>query len=253
VLLCQALKLQYLALNIGKSCDPFYANNYMSLEEYNLGLDFVQDHFFVIYPDKDFKIDTIFEKTNYLIRKRGIKTLIIDPYNTIEHLMNSGEREDLYISRFMSKLKRFAVEKQVSVNLVAHQLTAKKNERDDGRYFCPELNNIKGGGTFADKADNVLFVWRPNRALDFKDPVVIFGSQKIKKQKLVGIPQNIECIDFNVKQQRYYFNGFTPFAFYDHLRNGTEPNKIEEPKIITATPEQAFDIYESDETQEIPF
>ena len=238
---------------IGKSCDPYYLNNYMTEEEYKLGLDFVNEYFFVIYPEKDFKIDTIFEKTNYLIKKRGIKTLIIDPYNTIEHLMNNGEREDLYISRFMSKLKRFAVEKQVSVNLVAHQLTARKNDKDGGRYFRPELNNIKGGGTFADKADNVLFVWRPNRALDFKDPDVIFGSQKIKKQKLVGIPQNIDCITFNIREQRYYFNGFTPFTFYDHLRNGTEEKLKEEPKKITATPEEAFDVYVSDDNDEIPF
>jgi hypothetical protein len=46
----------------------------------------------------------------------------------------------------------------------------------------PELINIKGGGTFADKADNVMYIWRPNRALDFKDPDVIFGSQRLKKQ-----------------------------------------------------------------------
>jgi hypothetical protein len=32
------------------------------------------------------------------------------------------------------------------MNLVAHQLTARKNEKDDGRYYRPELNNIKGGG-----------------------------------------------------------------------------------------------------------
>ena len=238
---------------IGKSCDPYYSNNYMSEEEYKEGLDFVNEHFFVIYPDKDFKIDTIFEKTNYLIKKRGIRTLIIDPYNTIEHLMNNGEREDLYISRFMSKLKRFSVEKQVSVNLVAHQLTAKKNDKDGGRYFRPELNNIKGGGTFADKADNVLFVWRPNRALDFKDPDVIFGSQKIKKQKLVGIPQNIDCITFNIRDQRYYLNGFSPFTLHDKLRNEKKGIVIKEPELITATPEEAFDVYVSDDDLDVPF
>ena len=236
---------------IGKSCDPYYKNNYMSEDEYRQGLEFVNDHFFVIYPDKDFKIDTIFEKTNYLIKKRGIKTLIIDPYNTIEHLMNSGEREDLYISRFMSKLKRFAVEKSVSVNLVAHQLTARKNDKDGGRYFRPELNNIKGGGTFADKADNVLFVWRPNRALDFKDPEVIFGSQKIKKQKLVGVPQNIDCITFNVRNQRYYINEVSPFTYFDKVRNGTDNIEEQEPKQVFKTTSEAFDTDELTEEEKL--
>lgn len=239
---------------IGKSCDPYYSNNYMSEQEYKQAMNFIKDYFFVIYPEKDFKIQTIFDKAKYLVKKHGIRTLIIDPYNTIEHLMNAGEREDLYISRFMTQLKRFSIENDISVNLVAHQLTARKNDKDNGRYFRPELNNIKGGGTFADKADNVMYIWRPNRALDFKDPEVVFGSQKIKKQKLVGIPQNVDCITFNVKEQRYYFNGVTPFTYFDKVRNGTDKIIEDEKPIITATPEQAFDITEQDfKEDECPF
>lgn len=207
---------------IGKSCDPFYQNNYMSEAEYKEGMNFIKDYFFVIYPEKDFKLQTIFDKAKYLVKKHGVRTLVIDPYNTIEHLMNFGEREDLYISRFMTQLKRFSIENDLSVNLVAHQLTARKNEKDAGRYFRPELNNIKGGGTFADKADNVMYVWRPNRALDFKDPEVVFGSQKIKKQKLVGVPQNIDNIVFNVRNQRYYFNDVSPFTLFDKQRTGND-------------------------------
>jgi len=207
---------------IGKSCDPFYSNNYMSESEYKEAMNFIKDYFFVIYPDKDFKIQTIFDKAKYLVKKHGVRTLVIDPYNTIEHLMNNGEREDLYISRFMTQLKRFSIENDLSVNLVAHQVTPQKNDKDGGRYFRPELNRIKGGGTFADKADNVLYVWRPNRALNFKDPDVVFGSQKIKKQKLVGVPQNVDQITFNVRDQRYYFNGVSPFTLFDKQRTNSD-------------------------------
>ena len=197
-------------MHIGKSCDPYYSKNYMSENEFKEGMKFCEDNFFLIYPENDFKIESIFERTKYLIKKKGIRTLIIDPYNTIEHMIKPGEREDLYISRFMAQLKRFSVEFDLSINLVAHQLTARANENDGGRYYKPTLNNIKGGGTFADKADNVLIVWRPNRALDFKDPQVIFGSQKIKKQKLVGIPQEIDDIIFNIRSNRYTFQGENP-------------------------------------------
>ena len=195
---------------IGKSVDPYYSKNYMSESEFNKGLEFCENNFFLIYPEKDFKLESIFERAKYLVKKKGIRTLIIDPYNTIEHKIRSGEREDLYISRFMAQLKRFAVEYDLSINLVAHQLTARANEKDGGRYYKPNLNNIKGGGTFADKADNVLIVWRPNRALDFKDREVIFASQKIKKQKLVGIPQDVEGILFDIRSNRYVFQGEKP-------------------------------------------
>lgn len=228
---------------IGKSCDPYYTNNYMSEDEFKEGMNFCEKNFFLIYPEKDFKLESIFERVIYLIKKKGIRTLIIDPYNTIEHMIKSGEREDLYISRFMAQLKRFAVQYDLSVNLVAHQLTARANEKDGGRYYKPTLNNIKGGGTFADKADNVLIVWRPNRALDFKDASVVFASQKIKKQKLVGIPQDIDDIVFNIRTNRYVFQGEHP------LEKNYKPQKEVLP---TMQPQEAFIDFD-DDLSEVPF
>ena len=200
---------------MGKSSDPFYRHQ-MDINEYEQAMDFVQKHFFVIYPKKDFQLSTLFERAKYLVRTKGINSLIIDPYNTVHHRMKSGEREDLYISRFMSELKRFALDYSVSVNLVAHQVTPSKDE--SGRYYKPDVNRIKGGGTFADKADNVMFIWRPDRGLDYSSTNVTFGSQKIKKQKLVGTPQEVDGIDFDVKEQRHYFSGVTPFTKVDEKR-----------------------------------
>lgn len=232
---------------IGKSSDPYYENNYMSEDEYNDGMDFVENNFFAIYPEIDFKLDSIFERTKYLVKKKGIRTLIIDPYNVVEHKIKAGEREDLYISRFMAQLKRFAVDYDLSVNLVAHQNTPKKNENDGGRFFKPFLTNIKGGGTFADKADNVLIVWRPNRAINFRDTEVIIESQKIKKQRLVGVPQPVTNITFDMRSNRYLFNGVTPFKKIDEDRTGIVKEELKElPKI---EPKQAFDDLE----ETVPF
>jgi len=209
---------------IGKSSDPIHKASQMVIEEYEEAIEFVNDHFFLIYPNKNFLLETILAKAKVLVRQKGIRSLIIDPYNTIQHKLRMGEREDLYISRFMSDLKRFAVENDISIHLIAHQITPRKG--DDGKYPKPDINSIKGGGTFADKADNVMFVWRPNRAMDFSDKFVTFGSQKIKKQKLVGIPQEIELITFNIKEQRYYFNNETPFTKVDEKRRKKRKNPI---------------------------
>ncbi len=202
---------------IGKSSDPYHGASQMTLDEYKEAMEFCKKHFFLIYPQKNFTLENIFHRAKYLVKTKGIRSLIIDPYNTIQHKMARGEREDLYISRFMSELKRFALDYNISIHLVAHQVTPSKN--DDGRYYKPDVNRIKGGGTFADKADNVMFIWRPDRALEFSDTKVIFGSQKIKKQKLVGIPQEVHGIDFNIKSQRYYFNNETPFTQIDAERS----------------------------------
>lgn len=222
---------------IGKTSDPYYTDYQMSESDYLEAMSFIDKHFFLIYPEDNFKLDTIFAKVEYLVRRYGIRHFIIDPYNTIEHLMNAGEREDLYISRFMARLKKFAVVNDISIHLVAHQLTARKNKEDGNRYFKPDLNNIKGGGTFADKADNVVFVWRPNRAIDFRDTEVMFASQKIKKQKLVARPCEIDNIHFDFKSNRYLINGVSPLSKIDEYRLGKQAEPKELPKV---TPTDAF-------------
>ena len=225
---------------IGKSVDPYYKNNYMSEDELNFAIDVIDKYFFLIHPDNDFTLDTILEKASFLVKKNGIRTLLIDPYNTIDHHQDKGGREDLYISKFMSQLKKFAVEKDVSVNLIAHQNTPRPNDKDEGRYFKPNLNNIKGGGTFADKADNVLIVWRHNRAIDFKDAQVTFESQKIKKQKLVGIPNLVDDIIFDIRKQRYFIDNSSPLEEIDQLFTPSKNQIRESDQIIDLDSGQVF-------------
>jgi twinkle protein len=224
---------------IGKPVDPGFGKMQMTMTEYKEGFEFVNKHFFVIYPEQDFELESIFEKSKYLIRKEGCRSLIIDPYNTIEHKMKSGEREDLYISRFMGNLKRFSNDNQINIQLVAHQLTPQKDS--GGRYLRPDTNRIKGGGTFSDKTDNSVFIWRPNRALDFGDTQVVFGSQKIKKQKLTGIPQDVEGIIFDRFKNRYFINGKSPFEDIDkdRMKDKEQPDIFD--TIPTIQPNNNFD------------
>jgi twinkle protein len=243
---------------IGQSTDPYYKDNQMTKADYLEGMSFIDKHFFTVYPDFDFTLDTILNKVKYLVRKQGIDHLIIDPYNTIEHLMKPNEREDLYISRFMATLKRFAIEQNISIHLVAHQITQRPNKDDGGRLPKPLLNNIKGGGSFADKADNVLFVWRPNRLIDFRDNEVVFGSQKIKKQKLVARPCDVDGITFEFKENRYYFNGICGLKLIDRKRNA-KPIEIETapfPMIALEDVKTVFDNdlpFGSDDNLDVPF
>lgn len=173
---------------VGKSADKDQAQyqNYMSQMELEEAIDWVNKYFINIYPEEDHSLDELLKLASYTIRKFGIKTITFDPYNQIHHKMNPGEREDLYISRFMAKLKKFAIDHMVSVNLVAHQNTPLVTSGEN--YPMPNLYKIKGGGTFGDKADNIIAVWRENRNTDHKCTLVKIISQKIKKQKLTGIP-----------------------------------------------------------------
>jgi len=192
---------------VGKSIDRCYLN-VMTEDELIDGMDAIRDWFYLVDPIKDKSLDSIFELMLYLVKKKGIEGITIDPYNQIEHAMKIGEREDLYISRFMSQLKRFSIVNDVYVNLVAHQVTPDFG-RGEKQYPKPNIYRIKGGGTFADKADNVISVWRPNRFVDRDDPTVLVESQKIKKQRLVGIPGEM-AFEYNRINNRYFIEGVNP-------------------------------------------
>jgi twinkle protein len=195
---------------IGKSADITQGkyNNFMSEIEMNEGINFMDKHFFAIYPNEDQTLEQVLIRFSYLVRKKNIDTIVIDPYNQIQHDMRNGEREDLYISRFMSKLKKFAVDHNVCVHLVAHQVTPVFNKGEN--YPEPNLYKIKGGGTFADKADNIVAVWREFRNTDQSNTEVRFISQKIKKQKLVGTP-GYSILNYDRRRNRYNHNGESPF------------------------------------------
>lgn len=185
---------------IGKSTDKRFAN-VMSEDEYKIGADFINEHFYFVLPDEDYQLDNILSRFKYIIRRFGVNCCTIDPYNNIDHLMEKGEREDLYISRFMTKLKKFSIDNDVCFGLVAHQVTPMFQGKEN--YPQPDIYKIKGGGTFSDKADNVMSVWRPYRKTDYSDPTVKIILGKIKKQRLVGIPGEVE-FQYQKTENRYH-------------------------------------------------
>jgi twinkle protein len=211
---------------VGKSTDT-YDKHVMDRAEYNDAIDVIKKKFFYVYPEKDFTWESIENKMLYLVRKEGIKSIILDPYNQFDHQMDKT-REDLYISKFMAKIKRFAILNDVSIHLVAHQTTPMYIAGQN--YPQPNAYKIKGGGTFADKSDNVIFVWRPYRCTDPTNPSVIFGADKIKKQRLVGKLGQKE-FHFDYLQNRYYLENKNPF--FDVKMK--QSNVFETPKQIDNT------------------
>lgn len=191
---------------IGKSTDRTHGN-YMTRTEYEQAMDFVKKHFFYVYPEKDFSWASVEEKMSYLIRKKGVRSIILDPYNQFDHQQGT-QREDLYISKFMANLKRYALIQDISIHLVAHQVTPVYIAGQD--YPQPNAYKIKGGGTFADKADNVVCVWRPFRNTDKSNTSVKVLIDKIKKQRLTGVTGEKE-LNYDFRTNRYELDGRNPF------------------------------------------
>lgn len=140
-----------------------------------------QEHFFWILPDEDseWTIDTILDRARALVFRKGIRGLVIDPWNEMEHLCPSGMTETQYISRELKRIRQFARRYGVAVFVVVHP--AKLLRDKEGNYPVPTLYDCAGSAHWRNKADNGLCVWR-----DFKDdksPVEVH-TQKIRFRQI---------------------------------------------------------------------
>jgi len=131
---------------------------YLSTTEFEETFEYIKDNYFFIYPEDDMSFTSIIEKAKYLVKKRGIKVLVIDPYNKIEHLKEKGENETEYISRFLDKLVTFARTYNVLIFLVAHP---RKMQKDGtGKHEVPSLYDINGSANFYNKCDYGISIYR---------------------------------------------------------------------------------------------
>lgn len=162
----------------------------MSLEEYALGMDFVNDHFLFLYPEEEEPTpEYIMDRFSEVKAKDNVDGIVIDPYNQLYH--DFSIREDQYISTFLSKFKRFAVKNDVYSFIVAHPNS--RIESEGGNLRMPYYtHNLAGGMMWANKCDNILCYHRPNYRIDPSDPTCIFASQKIKRQDINGRPGFVE-------------------------------------------------------------
>ena len=120
--------------------------------ELDAAIGYLSQNFFDILPEEGYRVDTILEKAETLVRRKGIRVFILDPYNCLEHQIPSGQSETQYISEFLEKLRSFARRRQALVILAAHP-TKMKKDPPSGKFPVPTMNDISGSAAFFNKAD----------------------------------------------------------------------------------------------------
>ena len=155
-----------------------FRKSVMSEVEYRSAMQYLSHNFFDILPEEGYRVDTILEKADMLVRRKGIRVLILDPYNCLEHLIPTGQSETQYISEFLEKLRGFARRRQVLVILAAHP-TKMKKDPVTGLYPVPTMYDISGSAAFFNKADFGLSIER-NR----QQGVTRIHVQKVKFRHL---------------------------------------------------------------------
>lgn len=171
----------------------------MSEEEYSTAASFIDRHIFYVYPDDSHDIHSINEKFRYLVLKKGIDGVLVDPWNQLDHIQKPYQREDMYISDTLKDVKRFALLNCVSYNIIAHPV--KQSKEPDKSLPPVDMYDIAGGAMWANKSDNIISYYRPNHHADKTSPDVIIYVQKIKRRRTGGKPGQFPIkMDWNIKR-----------------------------------------------------
>ena len=167
----------------------------MSEAEFMAAVGYLSANFFDILPEEGYRVDTILEKAEALVRRKGIRVFILDPYNCLEHQIPQGQSETQYISEFLEKLRSFAHRRRVLVVLAAHP-TKLKRDPVTKRFPVPTMYDISGSAAFFNKADFGLAIER-----DRTQGVTRVHVQKVKFRHL-GYP-GVASFQYNTHCGRF--------------------------------------------------
>lgn len=188
-------------------------------ELYKQTYDKIKDFFYFNYlrPPRN-SLVRVLKSFVPLIKERDVKVCVVDPIIKVARPAKYLNADDKYAAYVTTLATDFTRAYNVSLHLVMHQVTPAIQENN--LHPKPSMYRIKGGGTWADGTDNIMSIQRPMYAVDKVDDEVKFTSQKIKKQKLVGIPQEFQ-MRFDRKTNRYvkFSDGKDLYNFDGVLKN----------------------------------
>jgi twinkle protein len=137
-------------------------------EELEHSINYLNNYFYRFEVDKAWSVDEIIQQAEIAVKRYGIKTLTIDPYNRLNNQFT--EREDLYIGKILTELTLFAKRNKVFVIFIAHPQKLKKDQK------VPTLYDISGSANWYNMADYGIIIHRErgsDEKLENKTQVII--------------------------------------------------------------------------------
>lgn len=162
-------------------------------------VDYVSRNFFHINYDDGYDLTKILKKGEELVKRKGIRCLVIDPYNKVRYKEGKKLSINDYTNEYLNKIDNFCKKHDVLVILVAHPT---KPEKVDGKLIPPTFYDVKGGGEFYDMSPHGLLVHRDRTEEGMLNNRVMI---KVLKVKFANLGTNDASTDFawNVNNGRY--------------------------------------------------
>lgn len=200
--------------------------------------DYINDNYFWVNPVDDIKLDDILAKFEYLVRAKGVKVFVIDPFNRIETDQDYLHDKLLYIKKTLKKIISFVKKNDCLLFLIAHPTKLQKTK--EGKFPMASMYDISGSADFFNMTSYGISVRREqdDETLEF----LSYGQVAISKAKLNETMGSTGIWEFryNINNGRYITDNKNKEVDFDNSNWITKKEYIE-PKIIPATLSQAFD------------
>ena len=144
-------------------------------DRWNQIADHCNSNYFHIDMER-YTLDSVLKKSAELVKRKGIKCLVIDPFNKVRDVGGSDD-VNRYTMEYLQKIEIFAKKYDVLVFIVAHPTKMYKDK--DGKIEEPTMYNIKGGGEWYDASYHGILVHR-----DYENKTVKAKVLKVKFQNL---------------------------------------------------------------------
>ena len=145
-------------------------------DKWNQVANHVNDNYFFIDMER-YTLESVLRKGAELVKRKGIKCLVIDPFNKVRDVDCKTEDVNRYTMEYLTKIETFAKKYDVLVFVVAHPTKMYKDK--DGKMEEPTMYNIKGGGEWYDASYHGILVHR-----NYEEKTVKAKILKVKFQNL---------------------------------------------------------------------
>jgi len=141
------------------TCKRFFdGQQRMSQREMDNAFKWVCDHFIFMDTsgDEPNTIDSILTRAKYAIKQMGIKGMVIDPYNYIEHVKKDTTETEA-ISNILTRVQKFCKSTDTHIWFVAHPSKINRTGVEQPR---PDGMSISGSMAWWAKTDNGITIHR---------------------------------------------------------------------------------------------
>lgn len=139
----------------------------------------------------EFDIDTFLDTVRVSVLRDGVKLVVLDPWNELEHKRHRDESLTEYVGRAIRRVKAFARRHNVAFWIVAHPTKPQK-----GINQMPSLYDVSDSANWSNKADYGLVYHRQDKTVNEAQLAVV----KVR----MGLPGQcgVETVKFDHRNSR---------------------------------------------------